>query len=169
LPALPAENLVKIGRVLRIGDLEVIPLAVSMRSVRLVNSIDPLEEREVETSSLVLKLKFHNASAKKILVPLAPAFIRDSNAVFDRSFIEGGNGQRIAIFPLAVDSEWSIAEQEFPTVKPGEDAETIVASAPVMGELPFEMTWRLRLRIAAYRTDVVGVKFKKSEVEVLSQ
>ena len=69
------------------------------------------------------------------------------------------------MFPLALDSEWSIVGQEFSTLEPGDTEETFVAAEPGSARnLADEMTWRVRLRIGVYRTDMLGVRFTKGEV-----
>ena len=56
--------------------------------------------------------------------------------------------------------------QEFTVLKPGESVETLIASEPGAADrLTDEMTWRVRLRIGPYRTDVLGVRFNKDDVE----
>ena len=84
----------------------------------------------------------------------------------DRSTIVTMPGKGINLFPLAVDSEWSIEGQSFSVLKPGETVETVIASEPgVADKLTDEMIWRIRLRIGTYRTDVLGVRFNKHEIE----
>ena len=83
----------------------------------------------------------------------------------DRSFIATPDGGRIGLYPLAVESEWMILGQEFSVLKPGESVETLVASEPVVEDrLAETMTWRIRLRIGPYRTDMLGVRFNKSQM-----
>ena len=49
--------------------------------------------------------------------------------------------------------------------KPGESVETLIASEPGAADrLTDEMTWRVRFRIGPYRTDVLGVRFTRSDV-----
>ena len=61
------------------------------------------------------------------------------------------------MFPLAVESEWSIVGQEFRELKPGESYETVVVSAPdALDHVAPEMTWRLRLRTDINQTDDPG-------------
>ena len=69
------------------------------------------------------------------------------------------------MFQLANDSEWSIQDQDFPTLEPGDLAETILVSEPVaMADLVGTMTWHVKLRTAPYRTDVLGVRFTADQV-----
>ena len=41
LPPIPAENVASVGQTMRIGDIEVTPLSVSLAPVELVRAIDP--------------------------------------------------------------------------------------------------------------------------------
>jgi len=167
IPPIPTENLATLGQTIRIGELEVTPLSVIITPLTLVRATEPSTERRAEGSSLVLRLKLTNISKDHTFAPLERAFLRDPISPLDRSFIENAKGDTIGLFPLAIDSEWSILGQEFPELKPGESMETILASEPAAtDELSSEMTWRVRLRIGSYRTDLLGVRFTK--VEVLS-
>ena len=65
-----------------------------------------------------------------------------------------------------MESEWSIEGQTFAALSPGETVETVIASESGVAErLTDEMTWRIRLRIGIYRTDVLGVRFHEYDVE----
>jgi len=167
IPPIPTENLTTLGKTIQIGELEVTPLSVIITPLTLVRSIEPSTERHADGSSLVLRLRLTNISKDHTFAPLEPVFLRDPISPLDRSYIETAKGGTISLFPLAIDSEWSILGQEFSALKPGESMETIIASEPAAAdELSSEMTWRVRLRIGSYRTDLLGVRFTK--VEVLS-
>jgi hypothetical protein len=165
LPPIPAENVASLGQTVRIGDIEITPLSVTLAPVELVRTIEPAEYRVEELNSLVLRFKLTNLSTEHPCKPLARSLIRDAAATLDRSFVETQDGGKIALYPLAVESEWLIAGQEFSVLKPGESVATLVASEPVTEDrLREEMSWRIRLRIGPYRTDILGVRFKKSEL-----
>jgi hypothetical protein len=165
LPAIPAENLTSVGKAIRIGDVEITPLAIQLAPVDLVHRIDAAEFHHEEANSLVLRFRMTNLSNVDTLKPLARNLVRDDVSSLDRSFVASPDGPSIGLYSLAVESEWLILGQEFPVLKPGESAETLVASAPVNEDrLPWSMTWRLRLRIGPYRTDMLGVSFTKSEL-----
>ena len=122
-------------------------------------------ERE-ESASLVLRLKLKNISSDHEFAPLERRFVREQTAAVDRSTIVTSQGRAINLFPLAVDSEWLIEGQVFTMLKPGETVETLIASEPgVADRLTDDMTWHVRLRIGPYRTDVMGVRFDKSEIQ----
>ena len=150
---------------LRIGDIEITPLLVQLAPVDLVHRIDSAEFHHEETSSLVLRIRLTNLSNVDTLRPLSRGLVRDQVSAIDRSFIVTPDGNNLGHYPLAIESEWLILGQEFPVLKPGESAETLVASEPVKEDrLTEEMTWRVRLRIGTYRTDMLGVRFSKSEI-----
>jgi hypothetical protein len=164
-PPIPPQNLVKLGETIRIGELEVTPLSVIITPLTLVRSIEPSTERPSEGSSLVLRLRLANVSQDQNFPPLERGMLRAPNSPLDRSYIETPKGRTISLYPLAADSEWSILGQDFPEIKPRESVETIVASEPVSEiQSKGEMTWRVRLRIGSYRTDMLGVRFTKDDV-----
>jgi hypothetical protein len=133
--------------------------------VELVRTIEPAEYRVEEVNSLVLRLKLTNLSTDHSLKPLSRSLIRDAASQLDRSFVAIQDGGKIDFYPLAVESEWLIAGQEFSVLKPGESVATLVASEPVSEDrLRDEMTWRIRLRVGPYKTDILGVRFRRSEL-----
>ena len=147
LPPIPRENLASIGQTIRIGDLEITPLSVSFARAELERKIEPADYRLEDLSSLVLRFKLTNVSGDHAFRPLARSLIRDAASALDRSFVSTQDGTRIELYPLAIESEWLIVGQEFPQLKPGESAETLVTSEPVTEDrLRDEMTWRIRLR-----------------------
>jgi hypothetical protein len=165
LPAIPAENIARIGQAIRMGDVEVTPVSVELAPVELVRTIEPADYHLDEVSSLILRLKLTNVSKEHELKPLVRSLIRDGSSPADRSFITTPDGGKIELYPLAEESEWVISGQEFRALKPGESVTTLVASKPVTEDLlRDEMTWRVRLRIGPYRTDMLGVRFRKGEL-----
>ena len=71
------------------------------------------------------------------------------------------------MYPLAIESEWSILGQEFRDLRPGQEFETLLVSAPdsaLRADGP--MTWRVRLRTGINRTDDLGVRFQPADVKV---
>jgi hypothetical protein len=169
IPPIPSENITTLGKSVRLGELEVTPLSIILMPLTLVRSIEPSTERRIEESSLVMKLKLSNLSKVHAFTPLESAFLRDPISPRDRSYLETVTGGKIRPYPLALDSEWSILGQEFPELKPGESLETIIASEPSTPDrFASEMTWRVRLRIGSYRTDVLGVRFTDKDVQSAS-
>ena len=166
LPPLPAENIASLRNAMRIKRVEVTPLDIIVTRLDLIRSIDPTDWRREDSASLVIRLKLKNISTNDTFAPLEPHFVREQALMPDRSTIATSSGQGINLFPLAVDSEWSIVGQDFTVLQPGESVETLIASEPeVAAKLTDDMTWRVRLRIGPYRTDVLGVRFKIDDLE----
>jgi hypothetical protein len=168
-PPIPPENLTTLGQTVHLGDLEVTPLAVVALPLELIRSIDPAEYRREEEDSLVLRLRLTNVSRKRSLVPLDTYLTRERGLRPLDPFIATSDGSNIGLYPLAIDSEWSIAGQEFPKLEPGDTGETIVAAEPGSAHrTTSEMTWRVRLRTGVYRTDLIGVRFNQNQVRHVS-
>jgi hypothetical protein len=162
---LPAPNVTDLGRPVRLGDLEVTPRSIARRPVELLRLQGTAEGERESSPTLVLTLELVNRSSASTLAPLDPAIVRDIVPALDQSFIEVPGGRRIAMFRLAIESEWSIQDQVFPALQPGQTGETILVSEPVaMADLKGIMTWHVKLRTAPYRTDVLGVRFFVGEV-----
>jgi hypothetical protein len=164
-PPIPAENLTSLGKTIRVGELEITPLQIVACPLQLVRSIDPSDVRDEESESLVLQLKLTNVSREHAFAPLEAALVREQSSSMDRPYITTSSGARIHHFPLALDSEWLIAGQSFPVLQPGETMETLLASESIAAGRPTgEMTWRVRLRIGIYRSDMIGVRFTDREM-----
>ena len=164
-PPIPPENLVTLGQPVHLGDLEVTPLAVVAIPLELIRSIDPPQYRREEVESLVLRLRLTNVSKRSSFIPLDAYLVRERGLRPYDPFIATSEGPDLRFYPLAIESEWSIAGQDFPKLDPGETAETIVAAEPGSTDrLAGEMTWRVRLRTGVYRSDMLGVRFHKNQV-----
>jgi hypothetical protein len=165
-PPIPTENLTVLGKPIRLGELEVTPLEVVARPLELVRSIEPSEIRVAESDSLVLRLKFTNVSRAHAFAPLGPDFVRLHASRPDDAYIVASDKSKLALFPLAFDSEWSIQGQDFRVLQPGQSTETIIGSEPgAPARLAGEMTWRVRLRTGVYQTDMLGVQFANDGVK----
>ena len=165
LPPIPSENVATIGQSIKLGQVEITPLSVQIAAVDLVSRVDPEAFHHDEANSLVLRFKLTNLSNENAIKPLSRSLVRDQSSPLDRSFVSTPGGGKIDLYPLAVESEWVILGQEFPVLKPGESSETLVASEPINEDrLPDQMTWRIRLRIGPYRTDMLAVRFSKAEL-----
>jgi len=162
---LPAPNVTDLGRPVRLGVLEVTPRSIARRPVELLRLEGTAEGERESSPTLVLTLELANRSTGSTLAPLDRALVRDPVPAVDQSFIEVPGGRRIAMFRLAIESEWSIQDQVFPALQPGQTVETILVSEPVaLADLKGTMTWHVKLRIAPYRTDVLGVRFMAEQV-----
>lgn len=141
------------------------PRSIVRRPVDLLRLQGTTDGERESGPTLVMTLELTNRSPASTFAPLDPAFARDPVPAFDQAFIELPGGRQIAMFRLAIESEWSIDGQAFPSLKPGETAETILVSEPVaMADLQGTMTWHVKLRTAPYRTDVLGVQFTAQDV-----
>ncbi len=162
---LPAPNVTDLGRPLRLGELEVTPRSIARRPVDLLRLEGTAEGEQESPPTLVLTLELANLSRTNTFAPLDPALVRDTVPAVDQSFIEVPGGRRIAMLRLAIESEWSIRDQVFRALKPGETVETILVSEPVpLADLEGTMTWHVKLRTAPFRTDVLGVRFMAEQV-----
>ncbi len=162
---LPVRNLVDLGKTLRLGDLELTPLSIVHRAVYLYRLEGATGEERESQDSLVLTLRLTNRSETRTFAPLDRSFIRDSGAAEDHTYVESSDGRRIPMYQLAAESEWSIQDQEFPVLKPGQTAETIIVSEPVPStRLSGRLTWRVKLRTRTFQTNVAGVRFSISDV-----
>jgi hypothetical protein len=162
---LPVRNLVDLGKTLRLGDLELTPLAIVHRAVYLYRLEGATGEERESQDSLVLTLRLTNRSETRTFAPLDRSFIRDTGAAEDHTYVESSDGRRIPMYQLAAESEWSIQDQDFPVLKPGQTAETIVVSEPVEStRLSGLLTWRVKLRTRTFQTNVAGVRFSISDV-----
>ncbi len=160
-PPLPAGNLTTIGKAHRLGDIEVTPLGINARPVELVRAISPARSRR-EHGCLVLRLRLTNRSSADTFTPIDLITVRERDLRTFDPYIATSSGPAIRLFPLAMTSEWSILGQRFPTLRPGESAETFIASEPgSVNHLADQMTWRVRLRTGVYRTDMLGVRFTR--------
>jgi hypothetical protein len=165
LPPLPEPNLVRLGETVYLGDLGITPRSIVRRELQLVHLEGATGEYREAPPSLVLTLSLSNRSGKRAFAPLDPAFVRDSTLAVDQPFIENRGRRRILMFRLAIESEWSIEGQSFPTLKPGETTETILVSEPVqVRELSAPLVWHVKLRTSVFQTDVVGVRFAPEDV-----
>jgi hypothetical protein len=164
-PPIPAQYLTTIGRPVRIGDLEVIPLSVISAPVDLVRATDQSENRRQDDESLIRRLRFTNLSKHDRFAPLDRYLVREHGSRAHDPYIVASDGSFIPLFPLAIDSEWSILGQEFSVLQPDQTMETIIAAEAGSGRRASgQMTWRVRLRTGVYRTDILGVQFNEEDV-----
>jgi hypothetical protein len=154
-----------LGKPLVIGDLEVTPIVVLSQNVRLYRIVDPDGERRENPACLVLALRLTNKSSERRLTPLELASVRDAGDPAEASFIETASGERIAMFKLAMESEWSIENQSFPAVEPGGSEEVILVSEPVEEpRLASPLVWRIKLKTGVGRSEEIGVRFARQEI-----
>lgn len=167
LPKPSEERTTTLGAPLVLGELEVTPIAVEFRDVDLFRIVD-LEgsERRTVSDCLVLTLRLTNRSSDRRLTPIELATVRNAGESADGAFIETAAGERVAMFELAMESEWSIADQSFPSVRPGRSEDVILVSEPVSHRrLAGPLVWRVTLQTDAGESEEIGVRFDRHEIE----
>ncbi|MDR3622049.1 MAG: hypothetical protein P4L85_22055 [Paludisphaera borealis] len=163
--SLAADRVTGLGKPLVIGDLEVTPIVVLFQNVRVYRIVDPDAERRENPACLVLTLRLRNKSSDRRLTPLELASVRDAVDPTEASFIETASGERIAMFKLAMESEWSIENQSFPAVEPGGAEDVILVSEPVEEpRLASPLVWRIKLKTGVGRSEEIGVRFARQEI-----
>ena len=159
-PSIPADRVTAVGKPLTIGLLEVTPLGATPTSVNIrragLGGRDELKKGG--SRSMALRLRLRNTSKDAVFAPLDEAFVRDRDDGVSESFVELDGGERVYLYPLSVESEWSIVGQDFPALKPGEARETRVVTAADFPSTRSGMTWRIKLRTGLKETAVIGVK-----------
>ncbi len=156
------EHLATMGQPLKVGDLEITPIEVRRQSVMLQRSTTfAKDDRKVGgKGALVLRLKLKNTSSDAVFSPLDQAYLRERGKEMVDTFIETESGDRIYPYPLAIESEWSIVDQDFRELRPGESRVVAIASAPdAPPDSSGPFTWRVRLRTGIDRTDLIGVRW----------
>ena len=127
---IPLTRVTTLGKLLRVGNLEIIPIEVSRGPVSLRKIRDLDEYRDGGADALQIRLRLRNTSNNLVFAPLDESYIRDRDRGAPDSFIQVGSSERIYLYPLAVESEWSIVGQSFPTLNPDETAETTTHKTP---------------------------------------
>ncbi|GIW88964.1 MAG: hypothetical protein KatS3mg108_3288 [Isosphaeraceae bacterium] len=166
LPAILPSHVVALGSTLRLADLEVLPSELRLAPVRLVNQLDPGQQRDGGPDALWLRLRLRNLSETTPLTPIDPEFIRHPDQGYPDSLIQTDRAP-LLVFPLAVSSEWTIDGQHFPQLQPGEEADVWLVSEPqARHRLSPRMLWRLRVRSTTNRTALIGIEFSSADVPV---
>ncbi len=165
-PPIDAQHLTTLGQPVRIGLIEATALGVSLGSVDLERD-STREKKSGGKRALKLRIRLKNTSTDIVLSPLDEAFLRPRPRADPESYIESSEGGPvISLFPLAIESEWSIVGQEFRELHPGQSFDTVIVSTPEADkESTLEMTWRIRLRTDINHTDDLGVRFHKEEIK----
>lgn len=168
IPRIPEDHITAMKQPIRLGDLEITPVRIDSGPVTLEHlpRSANAEQRDGGRDALSMHLRLRNMSLDAAFTPLERAFVREPDRGLPDSFIETGRNERIEIYPLAQESEWAIAGQEFPAIKPGDSAEVLIVSdADALGRLANPLTWRVRLRVRPGTTEIVGVRFGVHEVD----
>ncbi len=157
---IPANHMAKLGQPLKIGALEITPLEMVRENIRLKRTTitGKAEEKDGGNGALSLKIRVRNTSKDVVFAPLDEAFIRDRDNSVPDSFVELDSGERVYLYPLPVESEWSVVGQDFPELKPGEVKETCVVTVAEFPGSSGDQTWHLKLRTGLESTEMIGVK-----------
>ncbi len=156
------DRMVALGKSLKVGSLEIIPVDVRRQDVllRRVDMAGRPESRPGGKGALVLRLKVQNLSPDLVFAPVDPGFVREAGEGVLDSFIETAKGAKVYPFPLAVESELSIVGQDFAALRPGETRVVAIASAPdAPGDDQGPFVWRVRLRTGIDQTATIGVRW----------
>ena len=165
-PPLPDERRASLGKTLRVGSLEVTPLALRRQPVRLEwSQADGERGEEVGPECLVLRLRIKNVAGDETFAPMERAAILRPDSGAGESFLQVDSGA-IEPFPLAVASEKRIVGQSFAELKPGEVVETILVSeADGPERFVTPGTWRVKLRVTPDQLATIGVDLRPDEVQ----
>ena len=78
-----------------------------------------------------VRLQLKNLSNDESFAPFDHELrARPPNGGMPEMFLETEGGGRVGPYPLAPESEWSIAGQSFAPLKPGQSAETVLNADP---------------------------------------
>jgi hypothetical protein len=182
---LPDRLKVALGRSIRLGDVEVTPERVALRRVKVRHP--DLSVSEMPGESLILYVRFKNASGDVVFSPTDPYFDRLHKSSQDSKpymFLEIA-GQRyyggaLPWSPGARLEERPIIEgQVFQVLQPGEQLSTLVCTDPdaevgkALAGFRGKLVWRIQVRRGLVRaserevpaTAVIGVEFTNADIE----
>jgi dethiobiotin synthetase len=157
---IPDDRITTLGKPLKVGSLEITPLNVNRTDVTLVRKslAGKDETRRGGGGAQALRLRLKNTSNNTVFAPLDESFLRDRDDGRSESFVELDNGERVYLYPLPIQSEWSIVGQTFPDLRPGEVKESRVISATEFPASSPGSTWRIKVRTGVDKTETIGVK-----------
>lgn len=183
---LPANLKAGLGGKIEVGQVEVEPLRVERRPLRLFAEKKNGEERVPTTgTALVLRLRVKNTSSDLTFSPLDPAFNRKTITNDDRPLTrlvvagESYYGGPVN-WPFRTTRQYDDEQRDDATpLKPGESREYSVCSATdakllaAVRKATDPVVWRVQVRrgVIEYRekevpvTAVIGVEFKGSQVQ----
>jgi hypothetical protein len=156
------EHFAAMGKPLKVGDLEITPVDIKRQAVTLERSTPYAkpDRKAGGKGALALRLKLKNTSGEAVFAPLDQAYLRERGKEIVDTFLETKDGDRIYPYPLAIESEWLIADQRFDELRPGESRTVAIVSAPdAPPDSSGPFTWRVRLRTGINRTDTIGLRW----------
>jgi hypothetical protein len=186
---LPADQKVALGGTLNIGQLEIAPLGVEERKLKIVSegkSGGKPASETTSTTAIVLKMRIKNTSDDLMIHPLDPAFNRrvtggervGTNVVAGKATYQGGAIEWPLSDRLRRRYEEAQANDASP-LKPGEAREFVVFTnanqqvVKAVKEARDSVLWRVQVRRGRIDFDgkdipvtaIIGVEFKPSEVK----
>lgn len=161
----PPDGAVALGGRLVVGELEVRPLTILHKTVR-VSSPFGLDGPSWENPDcLVLTLRLKNASKDRAMTPLEPPTSGSGGAV-EGSRVELGTNRRLSMLGLDLEGDWVIDEQSFPTIAPGATADIVLVSEPVpLERVAGPSMWWVELNAGGERKETIGVRFSRGDVD----
>ena len=188
---LPANLKAGIGQKIVVGQLEIEPVGVEKRQLRIIKegkAASDLQRRVTQHNALVLHLRVKNISGDIPIFPLDPAFTRAAKAddkpatrlLVGKQVLYGG-----AIswpFPDKVKREYEEAQaRDSEPLKPGESRDYVVFTnedsslASAIRKMTDPLLWRVQIRRGSIEykgkdvpvTAIIGVEFQPSEVKNL--
>ena len=135
------------------------------RTVQTSRNIGHESQSRDNPDCLALTLRLKNRSGDRAPTPLDPSSVRDGEDLGESSYIETGSGQRFSMFRLAMESEWSIDEQTFPTIAPGAIEDVMLVSEPVQTDrLSGPLIWHITLKTGGPDPEQIGIRFSRQEI-----
>jgi hypothetical protein len=190
----PANQRVQLGSTITVGQLEITPVDVVQRRLRIVREAKGSEEATTTTSShpaLVLQLRVKNSSPDSQIYPLDPAFTRRAPKTDEKPLtrlVVGSRSYAGAItWPFSERLKREYEEKQKDDVdplKPGETRDYVVfsegndaspARAAKASKEPLQ--WRVQVRRGLIEfkgkdvpvTAVIGVDFKSSDIKLAAE
>lgn len=161
----PADRSAALGKTLVVGELELMPLTILHKTVRISRAIGLDGPTWENPDCLVLTIRLKNMSKDRAVTPLAPPSAQAEPGA-KGSHIDIGSNRRLSMFDLNLEGEWVIDEQIFPTIAPGGTADIVLVSEPVpLERLVGPLTWWVALRTGGDEMDTVGVRFSRKDVD----
>lgn len=126
-----------------LDDLEITPLTVLRKSVRVSRVQQGADARAVnDRNCLVLTLRIKNLRTDDDLTPVTAQDLWNTASFA----IDAPPGAPIAMYTTGLRAGWTIDDQTFPTIKPGEFGDVTLVSEPVSSSrLIGAMVWRFRV------------------------
>lgn len=187
LEQLSGRQVFDLGETKRVGALEITPLSIENRRVRILPDLAGSENARF----LVLHLRIKNISENQTIRPMDPVFLyfhpRGTKTqpkrlkglkMFDETgytytFIHPEDDVSKLTLPYDLiyeENQYRVEGQSFPKLQPGQETEVIVISSEdAYSTLSGSMVWRIKLRKQKVGdrgvATVIGVRFSKDDIK----